>query len=43
MDCAPEGYSDHDMQVLDRLIERWLKDCERASKKRKKPGQSPHS
>jgi hypothetical protein len=36
--CAPEGYSDQDMQVLDRLIERWLKDYERASKNRKSRG-----
>ena len=43
MDFAPETYSREQLDELDRLTEKWIKDHERQAKKGKKPGRSPHS
>jgi hypothetical protein len=34
--CAPESYSERQLEELDRLIEPWLDDCERTSRAARK-------
>jgi hypothetical protein len=43
MDFAPETYTQEQLDKLDRLTEKWIKDHERQAKTGQKRGRTPHS